>query len=274
MRLAWLVVWLGAITGPLFAEERGSTIRIEVTASLPKNDAWIAVRSRNFIVVGNLGEKQLRNIAVDFEEIQHRFFQVFPKDRSSAAAKATIVVFRGSKSFRNFQQVGGEEGKGPGVVYDGLDRTYIALNADEKDRRSLYHDYIDVLIGHATLPLWLREGLAEYYSNVKNDRCLIGDYRLVVTGFPIYSHERLLRPASLLPLAELFGMTEDSPAYEENDRHTLFHAESWALVHLLHDRNSIDSLRQFIALVAAGKEPWRSFREAFRTDPAVIEEGL
>src|SRR5262249_56096226 len=112
----------------------------------------------------------------------------------------TVIVFRNAKSFRLFF----EAGDAAGGVYAGLDRNYIALNAGEKRRRSVYHDYIHTLIGDHVLPLWLREGLADYYGSIENVRYSFGESRTLQIGYPIYSHEKLLPDPSFFPLLPFF----------------------------------------------------------------------
>jgi hypothetical protein len=155
-RFAGLFVFILAISylRPLAQDY---SIRVEVSAALARAP-WFEVQSSHFRVTGDADTKQLRRIAVDLEEIRWQFLTVFPK-KAASPIPTTVIVFRNAKSFRLFF----EPRDAAGGVYADLDRNYIALNAGEKRRRSVYHDYIHTLIGDHVLPLWLREGLADYY---------------------------------------------------------------------------------------------------------------
>jgi tetratricopeptide (TPR) repeat protein len=244
------------------------SIRVEVSAAL--GDPWFEVESKNFRVIGNANTKQLRRIAVDLEEIRRGFLTVYPKNAASTVP-STVIVFRNLKSYRQFVPTGAVAGG----VYADFDRNYIALNAGEKQRRSVYHDYIHALIGDHVLPLWLREGLAEYYGAIESERYLVGESRTLQVGYPLYSLEKMLRDRSFLPVGQLFAMTDDSPAFDENDRKSVFLAESWALVHMLHHRGSVDLLKRLLELLLDKKPAQQSFAAVYGgAEPGLVEEGL
>jgi tetratricopeptide (TPR) repeat protein len=244
------------------------SIRVEVSAALAKAP-WFEVQSRHFRVTGDADTKQLRRIAVDLEEIRRQFLTVFPKNAVSPVP-TTVIVFRNAKSFRLFF----EPRDAAGGVYAGLDRNYIALNAGEKRRRSIYHDYIHTLIGDHVLPLWLREGLAEYYASIENERYSFGEDRTLQIGRPIYSHEKLLGDRSFLPVNKLFAMTDESPAYAENDRRSVFLAESWALVHMLHTPGFVDLLQRLLELLVNKNPARQSFDAVYGVEPGTLEAKL
>ena len=244
------------------------SIRVEVSAALAK-DPWFEVQSRSFRVTGNADKKQLRRIAVDLEEIRRYFLTVFPK-KAASPVPTTVIVFRNAKSFRLFF----EPRDAAGGFYAGLDRNYIALNAGEKRRHSVYHDYIHTLIGDHVLPLWLREGLADYYGSIENERYSLGDSRTLQIGYPIYSHEKLLRDRFLLPVNELFATTDDPPAYADNDRKSVFRAESWALVHMLHTPGSVGLLKRLLELLVDKSPARESFEAVYGLEPSLLEAQL
>jgi tetratricopeptide (TPR) repeat protein len=244
------------------------SIRVEVSAALAKAP-WFEVQSRHFHVVGDADAKQLRRIAVDLEEIRRHFLTVFPKNAASPVP-TTVIVFRNAKSLRLFF----EPRDAAGGVYAGLDRNYIALNATEKRRRSVYHDYIHALIGDHALPLWLREGLADYYGAIENERYAFGEGRTLQIGSPIYSHEKVLGDRFFLPINKLFAMTDDSPAYAENDRKSAFLAESWALVHMLHTPGFVDLLKRLLDLLVDKNPARESFDAVYGVEPSLLEAKL
>jgi tetratricopeptide (TPR) repeat protein len=231
---------------------------------------WFEVQSRNFRVVGNADRKRLRDIAVDLEEIRRQFFAVFPKE-ADYRLQTTVVAFRNDKNLLLFYQPGGGGKPRAGYVHTGLDRNYIAINAGQKRRRSVYHDYVHSLMEPYNLPAWLSEGLAEYYGSIENERYLIGEYRTVLLGSPIRDHERHLRNPLVLPLDELLNAGEYS--HNDNMKTDVFLAESWALVHMLH-LHLEDSLKHWIQALVDGNPAKASFDRIFRFDPGLAEEAL
>jgi len=260
-----LVLLLKLSCASLWAQDY--TIRVEVSGTLDK-ETWMEVESRNLRVAGNASVKQLRRIAVDLEEIRSHFLKVFPKEALSSVP-TTVIVFRNDKSLRLFI-----EGVGAGVVYTGGDRNYVALNAGDNRRRSVYHDYVLTLMKDHVLPLWLREGLAEYYGAIDSERYAFGEGRTLRIGYPIRSHEKLLRDRSLLPLDELFGMTETSAALDESSKRGVFLAESWALVHMLHNQGFEDLLKRLVESLLHGNPVRQSFNAVYSVEPALVETGL
>jgi tetratricopeptide (TPR) repeat protein len=244
------------------------SIRVDVSEALAKVP-WFEVQSRHFHVTGDADTKQLRRIAVDLEEIRRQFLTVFPK-RAASPVPTTVIVFRNAKSLRLFF----EPRSAAGGVYAGLDRNYIVLNAGEKRRRSVYHDYIDTLIGNQVLPLWLREGLAEYYGSIENERYAFGEDRTLEIGKPIDVHEKLLGGRSFLPIDELFAMTDQSPAYAENGKKSVFLAESWALVHMMHSPGFVDLLKRLLELLVDKNPARESFDAVYHVEPGLLEAPL
>src|SRR5262249_832348 len=73
-------------------------------------------------------------------------------------------------------------------------------------------------------PLWLEEGLCEFFSNADlRHGGLFGGERP-------RRHASILRTRTLMPLGKLFAVRRDSEAYNSGEEQTMFYAESWALV--------------------------------------------
>jgi tetratricopeptide (TPR) repeat protein len=269
MVLRCLVVALLAVgVPPVWAQDPDYTIRIDVTAS--KDGIWREIHSPSFVVVGNVGEKQLRRIIVDLEELRRQFLTVFPGAELRSGVGTTIIVFRNRKSFQSSQPFGTGPLPNPaGYVQPGSDITYIALNAAESNRRDLYYAYLKALAQDSPIPLWLREGLAEYYSTFADERYLLGDSRTVEIGHPILKYEDVLKDRNLIPLSRLIDLEEQSLSTEQQ---TIFRAESWALVHMLQRQG--ESLKAFVNLMESGAFQDEGFRDAFNSDPSTLEPAL
>src|SRR5262249_43073834 len=119
------------------------------------------------------------------------------------------------------------------------------------------------------IPLWLREGLAEYYSTFADERYLLGESRTVEIGHPILNYEGVLKDRNLIPLSRLIDLDEQSLSTVQQ---TIFRAESWALVHMLHRQG--DSLKAFVSLMESGASQEEGFRDAFNSDLSTLEPAL
>jgi tetratricopeptide (TPR) repeat protein len=82
-------------------------------------------------------------------------------------------------------------------------------------------------LNFAGLPLWLDEGLAEFYGNSR-----LGEKESRV-GTIDETHLYILGQNKLLPIETLLTVERGSPYYNEQNRASVFYAESWALVHYL-----------------------------------------
>ena len=116
---------------------------------------------------------------------------------------------------------------------------------------ALTHEYAH-LVARRTgnhYPLWLDDGLAEYFSTVTPamDRLRIGaapPERAKALGFGV----------KLMPLERLFAVTRDSADYTAPTRAGLFYAESWSLTHmLLTDERYRDRSGELLTRLAKGE---------------------
>src|ERR1039458_6480444 len=111
----------------------------------------------------------------------------------------------------------------------------------------------------AWLPLWLNEGLAEFFENT-----MIHDKNAQVGQSNKYQLQYL--PHRLLPLTTLFKVDASSPYYSEDHKGSVFYAESWALTHYLEITDfeaHTHRLSDYIELVNRNHDPVASAQQAF-----------
>ena len=193
-------------------------------------DNWTSVRSKNFLLVGNASEKQIKQVAGRLEQFREVFSHLFPNAVLSTPVPTTVVVFKNDSSYAPFKP----NSNTAGYFQPGDDVNYITLNAETRGQQDpfeiIFHEYTHLMVNSTLgkVPTWFNEGLAEYYSTFK-----ISDDQKVVLGNPIASHVFLLRERRMLPLRTLFQVDHKSPYYNERDKQSIFYAESWALLHYL-----------------------------------------
>lgn len=126
----------------------------------------------------------------------------------------------------------------------------------------IYHEYTHFLLARSAdwLPLWLNEGLAQFYENTD-----IHD-KDVALGQPSTANLYLLRENRLLPLSALFTIDMNSPYYHEENKGSIFYAESWALTHYLFIkdyREKTQHIPNYAELLAQRVDPVTAATRAF-----------
>jgi tetratricopeptide (TPR) repeat protein len=200
-----------------------------------ENETWIEVRTPHFVVASNAGGKQARRVADQFEQIRAMFHTTFPKLRVDPGQRILILAAKNENSFKallpEYWEVKGRVHPS-GIYVAGPEKHYVALRLDAEEENpfhSVYHEYTHALVNlnFRGLPLWLNEGLAEFYGNT-----VLGEKEVLLGHFDT-SHLLLLQQSKLIPIPTLLEVDHTSPYYNEENRASVFYAESWALTHYL-----------------------------------------
>src|SRR4026208_1859023 len=104
------------------------TVASQLTTVAAK-DIWVSVRTKNFLLVGNANEKDVKQIGIKLEQFREVFTRFFPKVNFKTPVPTTVMVFRNATSYAPFkirEQSSGHFQAGPDV-------NYIALTADIKN---------------------------------------------------------------------------------------------------------------------------------------------
>jgi Tfp pilus assembly protein PilF len=204
-------------------------------AALGSRDAWIEVQSPNFVVISNAGEKEARKVADQFEQFREVFHSTFPKLRVDLGKPLIIFAVKNEDSLKLLLP-GYWEAKGhahpAGLYAPGEERHFVALRTNvEADNpyQIVYHEYTHAImnLNFRDLPVWLGEGLAEFYGN-----STIHDKEVEIGRLSAY-HLQVLQENRLIPIEALLAADSRSPYYNEQNRVSVFYAESWAIVHYL-----------------------------------------
>lgn len=236
-------------------------------------DTWTSVQSKNFLLIGNGSEKDIKKVAERLEQFREVFTRLFPKMRFTSPVPTTVLVFKSESSYRPFK--GGANLVG--YFQPGPDVNYITLTTDLQGTQDafdvIFHEYTHLLIDNTidNAPLWFNEGLAEYYSTF-----MIKDDQKVTIGAPIGNHVLLLRQNKLLPLRTLFEVDHKSPHYNERNKQSIFYAQSWALMHymIIGKQGRVEQLGKFVELLNTNISKEQAFQQAFQTNFETIEKEL
>ena len=200
-----------------------------------KTEEWLEVRTPHFVVVTNAHEKQARHVADQFERVRFVFHRVFPSANVDPGSPIVVLALKDKKGFQALEPeayLARGQLQLAGLFLRAADKNYVLLRLDaegEHPYATVYHEYTHLLISHAEewLPLWLNEGMAQFYENtdIHDQEVLLGQ----ASAGALYE----LQQNRLLPLATLFTVDNTSPYYHEENKGSIFYAESWALTHYL-----------------------------------------
>ena len=249
-----------------FATIIGSLLTAPGFSFAAHHQPWTEVRSPHFIVVSNASDHEARQLAYQFEMIRTVFetirtvFLEYVGGTGAMDPPITILAAKDEGTLRTLlpEYWQSKNLMHPAGVFLGHDdANYIALRLDVSlDQKTyvpyetVYHEYVHYLMRdlHSHLPLWMVEGLAEFFGNtrIQSERVSVG----VPSEYLVW-----LRQKFPLPFGALFDVDASSPYYQEESKIRIFYAESWALTHYLIARDGNEKthrVRDFIALLGRG----------------------
>jgi tetratricopeptide (TPR) repeat protein len=199
-----------------------------------KHETWFEARSPNFIVVCNAGEKQARKTAIRFEQIRAVFRRELEVASKHQSPVISILAVKDEDSMKTLLPEYWVKGHAhpAGIFLDNMSQYFAAIQLDapgSNPYNTIYHEYFHSLTApyYPNLPVWVSEGLAEFYGSTQ-----IGDSE-VGMGRPDPDLIAELKQGGLMPLDVLFKVDHNSPYYNEQNKISVFYAESWALTHYL-----------------------------------------
>jgi len=245
-------------------------------------DEWLRVRSKNFHLIGNASEKDIRKAATKLEQFRETFRILFKTAQFDSAIPTNVVVFKSGSAYKPFKprRANGKIDEGiAGYFQPGEDVNYITLSTEGEDKDTygtIFHEYVhfmlDINFGKSDIPPWFNEGLAEYYQTFeieKDQEVKLGIFQQV--------HIDLLSESKLIPLDTLFKISNYALHQQGNHSRNIFYAQSWALLHfLLQNSDSVKSegLGKFITALNQNVAPEKAFQDAFQMSYAEMEKAL
>jgi hypothetical protein len=261
---------------------------VAAAANAAASPQWVELKTPAFTVVSDSGEKDARRVAQQFDQVRALLKEVWPWARLDPSRPITILAAKDESALKLLLPAYWEK-KGAahpvGVFIKAPDRSWVLVRSDaarlgtgdpEKENPFLvvFHEYVHLVLhlNFNTLPAWLDEGLADFWGNT-----IVDDDRVDIGRFIRY-HLWTLQHGGLLPLQQLLTIGRDSREYSENNRATMFYAESWALVHYLifglePGPGQLNPLNGFVNLLKAGKPLPDAQREAFG-DLGALQHGF
>ena len=231
-------------------------------------DHWVELRSQHFVVLTDSNEKQARRIAGQFERMRAVFQLLMPAASDSAGSPIVVLAVKDRKGFQSLEPEA-YLGKGKldlaGYFLRAPDKNYIIVRLDAQGDHpfaTVYHEYTHFMLRNASewIPLWMNEGMAEFYQNsdIRDSEVLLGQAN--------FDDIMYLRQSQLLPLATLLKVDQSSPYYHEEQKGSVFYAESWALIHYIEmtDRQKgTNRLQDYARLLIKKEDPVIAAQQAF-----------
>jgi tetratricopeptide (TPR) repeat protein len=236
---------------------------------------WVEVRSPNFSVITDAGEKRGCDVALHFEQMRSVFGTLMTKANVNLAVPLQIVAFRNSKELRPMAPLfKGKPTEVAGLFQGGQDRSFIMLDMSVEDPWTVvFHEYAHQLmngnLSFETGP-WFEEGFAEYFSSIEVD-----NKEARVGKIPRDTY-LILEQMGMAKTSDLLRVQQNSSTYNESgDHRTTFYAESSLLVHYLYDNHLIPKLSvYFDSLQGQKKTVEQSLQASLGMTPDQLDKAL
>jgi hypothetical protein len=227
--------------------------------------AWMGVSTPHVDVITDAGREVGERVAQQLEDLRtvlSRFAPALVVD----VAPVQVIVFRDADLARSYAPTWhGQLDEVAGFFQTAPDRRRLLFQDDPSHLPGVArHEYTHALLDAAMpeAPLWLNEGLAEYFSTftAANDRA--------EAGAPVQAHLDWLAHHELMPLSELFAVRQTSAVYHEGDRRGTFYAESWALTHMILSgtEDDLGRLERVLVATRGGQRFAAAFADVFGDD--------
>jgi tetratricopeptide (TPR) repeat protein len=221
---------------------------------------WHRITTEHFVFLGDVPARTLRALAVDLEALESLLGALNP-DQSVRSPRAQVIVFADDSTFARHAPITAAARparvSGFFLSHPHGDFVVVSAAAEPEVRRVLYHEALHRFVRHhlPEAPLWLNEGLAEFYSTLDVERGAAWIGRQVV------EHVLRLQRAPRRPLSELLEVEGDAHSIEESVPDSAFYAESWALVHhlLTAEEGGRAALARYVGRLSAGDDPFAAF---------------
>ncbi len=178
-----------------------------------------------------------------------------------------VIAFHSDKEFNQYRL-----NSGSCAFFQQTRRgEYVVLDMSAGHQEISSHEFTHFVIAHSgvTLPLWMNEGVADFYStfHISGDR--------VTFGRAVSGRLTILRSETWLPLESLFQISTSSSYYSDPTRMALFYSESWALTHmLLVSPEYGPRFGDFVQALNKGHDSAESFKMVYNKTPAQVQEDL
>lgn len=227
-----------------------------------ENEKWVRVESPHFTVISAARERDTRELVTRMETLALVLQNLHARFREQPLVHSRVLLFdERAEAQPYFDLIFSRGTSAPGAFISGNGGGTMVLST-RIGARTPYHELVHNLMAGATRPpLWLEEGLAEYYSNADFVRDTI---RL---GLPRRNYDKPMR--GFRPMSELFAVRREQDMTADNG---FYRQASGTVAWLLRtDRAAFDA---FESDVEHGMPVDEALRKHYHATVAHIEQGL
>jgi len=242
---------------------------------LAGDSQWVEVRSPNFSVVTDAGEKRGREVAMRFEQMRAVFGALMTKAKVNLPVPLQIVAFRNTKEMREVAPLfNGKPTQLAGLFQGGTDRSFIMLDMSvENPWAVVFHEYAHQLMNgnlQVEFAPWFEEGFAVYFQSIEVD-----SKEARVGKIPNDDYVTL-QQVGMMRIADLFRVRQNTSTYNENGSHrTTFYVESGMLMHYIYDNQLLPKVAAYFDLVENKHIPVEdAIQQAFGMSAAQFDKAL
>jgi len=233
----------------------------------------VEVRSENFILQGDISERNAKRIIKDLEIFRLSLFKMLQQELQPEKRPVKIYAFRSTKAFQSIvknKTVAGmyrDLGDDAVFVLDGKGD----FKSGDQSRKVALHEYVHHIIANYTnqrFPRWYNEGYANFLSNfvIKRNKFII--------GAPDQNYANYLNYGGWMPMDALIGSVKNYPFTSGSElssqRHiqSAFYAQSWLAVTFLQTNPEYArKSSEYLARVDRGENSLEAFQTTFGMTP-------
>jgi tetratricopeptide (TPR) repeat protein len=224
---------------------------------------WVQVRSAHFRVLTDAGLGVARGTADKLERFADGLGRLNPGLAVTPASMATVIVLRDQSELEPFKPAGAENTDA--FCQMGEDGERLVINGSSSSAGGVspvLHECVHFLLAahFPAVPLWLDEGLAEYYSTCRFHPAT------VEFGQPDLPTARWIKGHTPMGIETMFAMNAETSAYRhDNETQFLFYSEAYLITHYLQSAGGSTTGRfdAYLAALRRGARPLPAFHEIF-----------
>ena len=244
-------------------------VGVLLIAGLRAAPTWTFASSAHFEVYTTAGDARARDALLYFERA-HAFFASYLKLTPVQARPTRLIVFSNEKEFAPFRI----NEYATAFYRSSPERDYIVMRSLDPDSLGVVaHEYVHLIVRASgeRLPVWLNEGLAEYFSTVAPE-----SGKMSVGKVPLGRLQHISNGSSqLMPLEKLFAITRESPEYGTKTHAGTFYSQSWALTHMLmSDKRYQPQTARFLAAISGGAAAPAALESVYQRSTEVVFKDL
>lgn len=240
----------------------------------------IEIRSENFVISGDLKQKDGEGLLRDLEIFRKNVFKVLGVNGSPEIIPVKVYVTKNEKDMKAMVGVGGFGGmytmtlNGPAFVLNGKN----GFRRGEGARHIALHEYTHHIVSSYTeldYPRWYNEGFANYLATFTYKD---GTFRV---GDPYNPYAYPLRQKNWMPMNIVLGTMEKYP-FNVGDTSKLgqqtqaqFYAQTWLATHYLrNEKKYVGKLTDYVSRLNKGERSLPAFKAAMGVTPEEFEVEL